>query len=44
MGDWFVVDGILIEGVIWVDELMFMGEVFFVEKKVGDKVYVGMLI
>ena len=43
-GDRLAVDGILTEGVIWVDESMLTGEALPVEKKVGDKVHAGTLI
>ena len=43
-GDRLAVDGVLTEGVIWVDESMLTGEALPVEKKVGDKVHAGTLI
>lgn len=43
-GDRLAVDGILTEGVIWVDESMLTGEALPVEKKIGDKVHAGTLI
>lgn len=43
-GDRLAVDGVLTEGVIWVDESMLTGEALTVEKKVGDKVHAGTLI
>ena len=43
-GDRLAVDGVLTEGMIWVDESMLTGEALPVEKKVGDKVHAGTLI
>nr|WP_314740359.1 copper-translocating P-type ATPase [uncultured Haemophilus sp.] len=43
-GDRLAVDGILTEGVIWVDESMLTGEALPIEKKAGDKVHAGTLI
>lgn len=43
-GDRLAVDGILTDGIIWVDESMLTGEALPVEKKVGDKVHAGTLI
>ena len=43
-GDRLAVDGVLTDGIIWVDESMLTGEALPVEKKVGDKVHAGTLI
>lgn len=43
-GDRLAVDGVLTNGIIWVDESMLTGEALPVEKKVGDKVHAGTLI
>lgn len=43
-GDRLAVDGILTDGIIWVDESMLTGEALPVEKKIGDKVHAGTLI
>lgn len=43
-GDRLAVDGVLTDGVIWVDESMLTGEALPVEKKTGDKVHAGTLI
>lgn len=43
-GDRLAVDGVLTEGVIWVDESMLTGEALPIEKKAGDKVHAGTLI
>ncbi|MCK3654530.1 hypothetical protein A4G19_01710 [Pasteurellaceae bacterium Macca] len=43
-GDRLAVDGILLQGSIWVDESMLTGEALPVEKKVGDNVRAGTLV
>lgn len=43
LGEWIFVDGEVVEGCLVVDELMIIGESFFVDKNLGDSV-IGVIV